>query len=204
LTAKGKRYAVINVEKLPKGSFLNEFSFKEFPAQFKGVHSGMFRDGMLDMTKSGNPPRWQTLPGVEGWSAFLNFQITKNEFAEIFGANGLEVFLLNGTLRLFYNGYYTDTRITVPPFKWMNLNFSVNTREGRIDLVSGDLLLGSYLFPRENRRIISEAIFKLQGKIDFFAFAGEPLKFLPRKDAEKQLLILSEKRLPDGITLKVR
>ena len=143
LTAKGKRYAVINVEKLPKGSSLNEFSFKEFPAQFKGVHSGMFRDGMLDMTKSGNPPRWQTLPGVEGWSAFLNFQITKNEFAEIFGANGLEVFLLNGTLRLFYNGYYTDTRITVPPFKWMNLNFSVNTREGRIDLVSGDLLLPS-------------------------------------------------------------
>ena len=141
---------------------------------------------------------------------FLNFQLTETAAAGIISVNKLELFVLKGTIRILYAGYYTDTNIKVEPGDWMNLAVSMNHKEGRIDLLSNDLLLGSYLFPRSVQKQFSALRFhspllekKMTGRIDFLALCNQALAIVPRTPLERKPFTCSSKRLPDGIPLRV-
>ena len=202
-------YTKVALQKPLSKKFLEERDFQSAHlSNFWGSRSEMFRQGLLDLSESRQIVSYSgVFRGAENWSVFLNFALDRTDASAIFTYNGAELFVYEGTVRLAYCGYYTDTGIKVKPGKWMNLTLSLNHPENRLDLVSGDLLLGSYLFSHQtygnklstlrfHSAIIRQSF---KGKIDYLAVSSQSLQLKPQQPLQRAALVTGSQRLPDRI-----
>ena len=189
---------------------LYQHDFTKVSPKVAGAAPDMIHDGLLDLSRNPNASvQCNDLIGFTNWSVFLHFELFEREKAPIFSASGLELFVLNGTLRILYAGQYVDTRISPELGTWIDLTVSVNNSNGVLQLFSGELLLRSYRFTPSKERTASVVKFyspllrkKMTGRVDYVALYKNALKIVPLQPSRRERFRTSEKRYPDGIMLK--
>ena len=204
-------YPVATIEMPHKVPRSVQYDFNSVLPDFTGVEPDMLQNGVLICGDRTVSVKIQRHPYYfsQSWSACLNFRLNDNSASGLFKSGDLECFVYRGTLRIIFRSeYYTDTKIKIPEKHWLKLMFMLDVNEGRITVLSGNLLLGSWFFPRNRSslRIYTPWVFRsdainktISGEIDFFAVTlpAPVIKHSPH--LKRGVFCGSEQRLPDTI-----
>ena len=208
-SANSVKYVMVGLEEPLKKKFFRQYDFNTVDRAVKGASPLMFRGGFLEC---GTRKEILSIPkkykSSRHWSIFMNFLIREKNTAALISVNKLELFILDGTLRILYAGYHADTRIKIKPDEWVNLGLYMNHDEGRIDLISGNLLLGSYLFPKEKAPEFSALRFhsallgkNMQGRVDYLGIYNKSLRLAPLPGNKRASFCTYPRRLGDRFFL---
>lgn len=207
LRPENGRYTAIRItEPLQHGMWQHKFD--TLSAGMNNISPEMLKEGCVEILKGEKVFFANTQGGfTEEWSIFLNLQLMDENPAGLFSFHGFEAFTYNKTLWIFLNDHYADTQIHIPAEKWVNLTFSVDRKAGRIDLLSEELLLGSWLFPGMNSHVYTNFAFSaaglpMRGKIDFATGFRQSLKIVPHKPLTRRAFAPRDERYPDETYLR--
>ncbi len=132
------------------------------------------------------------------WAVSVDFQINSINDGLLFNLSDFGVYAFNKRLLITEGKNYVRTDLTLEPDKWMNLTLSLDRKMRKFTILSGDRLLGCYVFPQHSFGIGEMKVFRSEGnlriKIDRIRFYKSPIDFtVPDKIVHEPVLFSSER-----------
>ena len=132
------------------------------------------------------------------WAVSVDFQINSINDGLLFNLSDFGVYAFNKRLLITEGRNYVRTSLTLEPDKWMNLTLSLDRKMRKFTILSGDRLLGCYVFPQHSFGIgemkLRWSKENLRIKIDRIRFYKSPIDFtVPDKVVHEPVLFSSER-----------